>query len=279
MNIIKAIPLIPEIWKIDGGVAFGVVPKNLWASLYPSDEHNLITLVNRCLLLELADQLILINTGFGQKRDDKYYQYKFILERHNLKELIQQAGYHVNDITDVIFTHLHDDHCGGATEKLNDKLRLIFPQANHWVSQEQLYHFFHANPRERASFFEDNILPILKLGKLKVVHAQDSTVAGLPYLLTHGHTRGQLLPYFTWKNQTYLYASDFIPSISHIQPVWCASVDTQPLVAIEEKKFFLQKALEKNIFLFFEHDSMNESAKILLTEKGFKGEKFLFPKS
>lgn len=279
METIKAIPLITEIWKIDGGVAFGVVPKSLWSSLYPADENNLITLVNRCLLLEFPEKLILINTGFGQKRDEKYYQYKYIQERHPLKELIQQAGYHPHEVTDVIFTHLHDDHCGGAVININDKLTLLFPHATHWVSQSQLLNFFYPNPREKASYFIDNILPLFQQNKLKVIRKQDPDVTGLPFLIADGHTFGQLLPYFQWKNQTYLYTSDFIPSLAHVSPVWCASVDINPLKAIEEKQEFLSKSLEKNILLFFEHDTQNTAARLIQTEKGIKGEKIIFPES
>jgi len=269
MKIKKAFPLITEKWKIDGGVAFGIVPKTLWSKFYEADEQNLIPMVNRCLLLETNDRLILINTGFGNKRDEKYYQYKYFTDRYHLRDLLCHLGYKVTDVTDVIFTHLHDDHCGGAVEKVEEELHPVFPKAKYWVSQRQLYHFFFSNTREKATFFEDNLLPLLKKEMLRVIHPYDKEVAGFTFMITDGHTPGQLLPIFTWNEKTYLYASDFIPSIAHIQPVWCAAADLNPLLAMQEKETFLLKALTTNTLLFFEHDALHECCSISKNEKGF----------
>jgi len=271
MKIQKVISLVPEKWKIDGGVAFGIVPKSLWGKWYPSDEQNLIPMVNRCLLLETDKRLILINTGFGNKRDQKYYQFKYFTERISLVELLLSHGYNPSDITDVIFTHLHDDHCGGAVEKINNAYYPIFPNARHWVTQKQLDHFFWAKTREKATFFEDNILPLLQKKILFVVRHNDNNVADLKFILSDGHTPGQLLPLFTWNNSSYLYASDFIPSLAHISPTWCAAVDLFPLIAMQEKEKFLQQAFQKNIHLFFEHDAFHQTCQIIKNEKGFTG--------
>lgn len=269
----RFIPIITEAWKIDGGVAFGVIPRSLWSKLYATpDENNLIPMVNRCLLVETSDRLILIDTGFGNKRDEKYYQFKYIIERNPIKQAIIKAGYEPTEVTDVIFTHLHDDHCGGAvTRKPDGSPEIVFPNARHWVSSTQWESAMHPNKREAAAYFADNVSPLAEAGLLKFVDVEGELFTGINVMLRNGHTAGQMLPIIENGSETLVYAADFIPSIAHVAPVWIASVDVLPIVALQEKEIFLRQAADHHWQLFFEHDAANERCSIAENVKGFVG--------
>ncbi|HBG70125.1 MAG: hypothetical protein A2W93_10330 [Bacteroidetes bacterium GWF2_43_63] len=268
----KIIQIITEAWKIDAGVAFGVIPRSIWSRFYDVGEDNLIPLTNRCLLVETSNRLVLIETGFGNKRDEKYYQYKYISERTSLAHAIQNAGYKTDSVTDVIFTHLHDDHCGGAVIRAQSgESEIVCPNAKHWVSKKQWESAMNPNKREAAAYFAENILPLHENELMCFVEKEEEIIPGISVLLRDGHTAGQMLPLLHTPSRKWLYASDFIPSISHISPVWVASVDVMPILALEEKEIFLQKAIEENIGLIFEHDYCNEAATVVKSIKGFEG--------
>jgi glyoxylase-like metal-dependent hydrolase (beta-lactamase superfamily II) len=263
--------LISERWLYDGGVAFGVVPKSIWGLLYPADENNLVPMVNRLLLAETETRLILVDTGFGHKRDEKYYQYKYITERNDLDRLIRNAGFSVGDITDVYLTHLHDDHAGGAVIRENGVLKPLFPNASHWVSTTQYRWASHPNPRESASFFEENIGVLKDLGLLKFIGNEGIHAEGVEIKLFDGHTAGQMIPLFHTREGIVAYLADFIPSKTHIPLPYLASVDTQPLKAMEEKSAYLQEAVENRHLFYFEHDALNEMCRLEMTTKGVRG--------
>ena len=268
----KIIPFITETWRIDAGVAFGVIPRSIWSRFYNVGEDNLMPIVNRCLLVENADRLVLIETGFGNKRDSKYYQYKYIVEQTSLAESIQNAGYKPHAITDVIFTHLHDDHCGGAVNISDGGIaEIVCPNATHWVSKKQWESAINPNKREAAAYFSDNVLPLFEQGLMRFVENEEEIIPGISVLLRDGHTAGQMLPLIHSPARKWLYVADFIPSVSHISPVWVASVDIMPILALEEKETFLHKAVEENIGLIFEHDYFNEAASVVQNIKGFEG--------
>lgn len=267
----KIFSLVSESWHMDGGVAFGVVPKSMWSKLYPSDERNLVPLVNRLLLVETGNRLVLVDTGFGTKRDEKYYSYKYITHRSSLPDLIREKGYQPEEVTDVILTHLHDDHVGGAVYREGDRLRLTFPNAEHWVSQVHYQWAANPNPREAASFFRENIDPVEQAGKLRMVEQEGEIIPGIHVKMFHGHTGGQMLPFIETPAGTVAYMGDFIPSKVHIPVPYLASVDIQPLSALEEKKSYLPPALSKGHILFFEHDFYNECCRLISSEKGITG--------
>lgn len=264
---------ITEWWRMDGGVAFGVVPKSIWQKLYPSDEQNLLPLVNRLLLVKTESRVILVNTGFGNKQSEKYYQYKYIERQVPLKECLKDVGVDLMDVTDVLYTHLHDDHCGGGTIRTADgKVVPLFPKATYWVSARQYECAIHPNEREKATYFAENIEPLVTYGQLSTIREveQPFEEIGMKLYFFDGHTMGLVVPMFQWKGRTFVYVSDFIPSAAHIHPVYVASVDVQPLVALEEKKRFLIEAAEQRYILIYEHDALCEASEVERTEKGFK---------
>ncbi len=264
----KLFSIITETWRIDGGVAFGVLPKSIWVKQYESDDNNLIPVVNRLLVVDTGERRMLIDTGYGNKRDEKYYYFKYITERTPLKEALQAIGYTPDDITDVVFTHLHDDHVGGAVEKDGEHYRLVFPGARHWVSRRQYEWATHPNPREAASFFPENIHPLEEAGVLHFVEEPGEIIPGIDTLLLDGHTGGQIIPVIHTEKTTVVYTADFIPSKTHIHLPYIASVDIQPLAALEEKRSFLATALEEQYLLVFEHDYYTEACRVMMSEKG-----------
>ncbi len=269
----KITTFITEHWHMDGGVAFGVVPKGIWSKSYPVDENNNLHIVNRLVLIETEKRLILVNAGYGNKRPDKYYQFKYITSAVPLLQCVIQAGYNPDDVTDLLFTHLHDDHCGGATE-INPRNNLAEPvlkNAAYWISEEQWKWAVHPNPREAASYFSDNFIPLEESGKLKILNhnKQPFSDEGVDLLFVDGHTSGQMIPFMKYSGKTVVYVSDFIPSAFHIPLPYVASVDIAPLKSLEEKASFLNDAVQKDYILLFEHDYMQEACRVVNTEKGY----------
>lgn len=242
-------------FHIDGGAAFGVVPKKVWQKRYPCDHDNYCTIQMRCLLIDTGVKLILIDAGTGDKQLDylKYYKFQGVI---NFDEELRKLGYRCSEVTDVIFTHLHFDHCGGATRYNADKTKveLVFQNANHWVGEEQWKNFLNPNVREGDSYFAENMMPIYDAGKLKLVTENQYICPKLEVRLHKGHTAGQLVSYIYSNGKTLVYCGDVIPLAANIPVSWLSSYDIFPLDAMEGKQVLLQEAVEKDQILFFEHD-------------------------
>lgn len=267
----KLTTIIADQWKMDGGVAFGVVPKSMWARVYPEDEDNLIRITTRCLLIQDGNYNILIDTGMGDKRDDKYYSYKYRFGGSGLEKPLEEAGLSPAEITDILFTHLHDDHVGGAT-RLNGSgvVEDIFPNAKYWCSVAQWEWSKNSNKRESAAFFKDNLEPLEKSGRLNLISQECKWLSNIGLRIFNGHTRGQIIPLITAFGTTIVFAADFIPAMAYIPLPWVPSVDIEPLLTLREKETFLAEALEKDYVLFFEHDYFHEACRLTRTEKGIE---------
>ncbi len=246
-------------FHIDGGAAFGVVPKKVWQKRYPCDAENYCTLHMRCLLIDTGNKRILIDTGTGDKQLKylKYYGFKGVV---NFENELKKSGYTCSDITDVIFTHLHFDHCGGATKYNADRsqVELVFPNATHWVSATQWENFLNPNVREGDSYFPENTMPIFEAGKLRLVTENQSICPEVQVAIYNGHTVGQLVSYIHFGERTLVYVGDVIPLVANVSLSWISSYDVFPLIAMEEKKTLLDEAAAKNQILFFEHDAYTE---------------------
>ena len=242
----------------DGGAVFGVVPKKVWEKRYPCNEENFCTLAMRCLLIDTGDKRILIDTGVGRKHLEslKYYDFQEIID---LGEKINELGYACEDITDVVLTHLHFDHCGGCTQYTEDKeLALTFPNATHWVTKSQWENYLHPNVREKASYFPENMIPVYDAGKLKLIDENQWLCPEVELRIFNGHTVGQIVCYIHDENRTIVYAGDVIPIAANIPIAWISAFDTNPLAAMEEKEKLLCEAAEKNQVILFEHDAYTE---------------------
>lgn len=264
-----------ENWKMDGGAVFGVVPKAIWQKQYPADENNLLPMKSRCLLIEQGKRKILIDTGMGRKQSEKYYSYKYLSGTEELVLNITKLGIMPEEITDVIFTHLHDDHVGGALAYDEDNsLNLTFPNAGHYVSREQYEWAMNPNPREGGSYFKQNFEPLKKAGKLTLLERnQNDVLPGIELRFFDGHTRGQIIPIISTPSGKLVFMADFIPSVAHIPLAYVASVDVEPLKALKEKEQFLNEAIRNNYTLFFQHDYYHECCTLKETPKGIRADK------
>jgi glyoxylase-like metal-dependent hydrolase (beta-lactamase superfamily II) len=267
-------PIDTGYFKLDGGAMFGVVPQSIWKKLNPPDSNNLCTWAMRCLLVEEGDQLVLIDTGIGAKQDASFLKHYHLHGDASLVQSIRKTGFSEDQITDVILTHLHLDHVGGATQfkkQGSDTIVPTFPRAKYWVHQGHWdWATLAPNPREKASFLKENLEPLMVSGQLNFIQTDESPFSFIDFFLADGHTEKQLIPLIRQKEITLAYAADLIPSLAHIPLAYVASYDVRPLLAMEEKERFLKQALAENWTLFFEHDPRHEMCSLVMTEKGIR---------
>jgi len=259
-------------FKLDGGAMFGVVPKTLWSRTNPADENNLCTWAMRCLLVEDGGKLILIDTGIGNKQDEKFFSHYYLHGDATLDKSLAALGFHRDDITDVFLTHLHFDHVGGAVVRDGEKLLLAFKNATYWSNAQHWDWAVNPNDREKASFLKENILPIQESGQLKFISTEDGVKFGDNFNVrfVYGHTDAMMLPLISYKEKNILYMADLLPSTGHIPLPYVMAYDMFPLTTLQEKKLFLTEATEKEYILYLEHDPVNECCTLKHTEKGIK---------
>ena len=266
-------------FKVDGGAMFGVVPKALWSRNYESDENNLITLSLRSLIVETGEHVVLIDTGWGDKQDEKFFRHVNLNGGEGLIDGLGNRGYKPEDITDVILTHLHADHCGGGVRKDGDNFVLTFPDATYHVSRAQWEWALKSNLREADAYLEENILPIKESGHLNLVSYEGELLPGITIMLCYGHTPGLMIPLINTQDKTLVYTGDLIPTLAHIPLIWNMSYDIESLRTIEEKRRILNEALSNNYILVFQHDIKVECCNLEMTPKGIRAkDKFDFSK-
>jgi glyoxylase-like metal-dependent hydrolase (beta-lactamase superfamily II) len=259
-------------FKLDGGAMFGVVPKTMWQKLNPPDSNNLCTWAMRCLLIEDGKQLILIDCGLGNKQDAKFFSYYEPHGDASLEGSLNKLGFTKSDITDVLLSHLHFDHCGGAIVRdAAGKLIPAFANATYWSNEQHWQWATKPNAREKASFLSDNILPIQASGQLKFAESGSRAIHPDVLLKTVcGHTESMFIPHITVGDKTIIYCADLFPSMAHIPLPYVMAYDTRPLLTLDEKKNLLQEAVSTNSYLFFEHDRSVELCSLQQTELGVR---------
>ena len=268
----KLYPIETGNFKLDGGAMFGVVPKTIWQKTNPADANNLIDMSMRCLLIEDGDRLTLIDTGLGNKQSQKFFGYYYLFGDFSLDASLAKHGFHRDAITDVFLTHLHFDHCGGVIEFNQAKtlLQPAFKNAKVWSNEAHWNWATEPNPREKASFLTENILPIRQNGQLNFIQQNAKDQIGFDVLLMDGHTEKQMLPKITYQDKTIVFMADLLPTVGHIPLPYVMGYDTRPLLTITEKAAFLKEAADKNYYLFLEHDAYNELCTVKHTEKGVR---------
>jgi glyoxylase-like metal-dependent hydrolase (beta-lactamase superfamily II) len=281
----KLHPIHAGNFKLDGGAMFGVVPKTLWSKTNPADELNMCTWATRCLLIEDGNRLILIDNGLGDKQDAKFFSRYYLQGDHSLKNSFAQAGFSFDDVTDMVISHLHFDHCGGSIKHNKEKtgFETTFKNATYWSNTDHWEWATKPNSREAASFLTENIIPIQESGQLKWIEGKRSETEGtneyidskqlgenISIMLVRGHTDAMMLPHINYKGKTIVYVADLIPSVGHIPLQYVCGYDTRPLITLSEKKQFLNTAAEKEFILFFEHDTVNECCTVQKTERGVR---------
>jgi glyoxylase-like metal-dependent hydrolase (beta-lactamase superfamily II) len=264
-------------FKLDGGAMFGVVPKTIWQKLQPADESNLCSWAMRCLLIEDGNQLILIDNGIGNKQDAKFMGHYHLHGTDSLDQSLAKLGFNRQDITDVVLTHLHFDHCGGSVIRTGDDTYApAFKNAHYWSNARHWEWATKPNDREKASFLKENILPIEASGQLKWVNGTEESIvqtdihSKIQIRFVHGHTDAQMLPQIQYRDKTIVFMADLLPSISHLPLPYVMAYDMFPLQTLTEKKLFLQEAVDNNYILFFEHDPIHECCTLTHTEKGIR---------
>ena len=281
----KLYPIQCGNFKLDGGAMFGVVPKSLWQRTNPADEKNLIDMGMRSLLIEDGKKLILVDCGLGSKQDEKFFGHYSLFGDESLEKNLSKYGFVKDDITDVFLTHLHFDHCGGAIEWNEDKTgyRPAFKNAHFWSNENHWKWATEPNPREKASFLKENILPIQESGQLNFIPLPNHGNYGfapdlkMDIIFVDGHTEKQMLPVLKYQDKTIVFAADLIPTAGHVPLVYVMGYDTRPLLTMEEKEKFLKQCVEQDYLLFLEHDAHHELATVVLTERGYRlGETYTF---
>ena len=258
------------LFKLDGGAMHGVVPKSMWNKANPADENNMCTWAMRCLLMEENNKLILIDTGMGNKQDEKFFSHFQPHGDDTLEKSLNTLGFSTDDITDVFLTHLHFDHCGGAIKRDGEKLIPAFKNAIYWSNETHWNSALQPNAREKASFLKENILPIQESGQLKFIDHKEgiSFTENMEIRFVNGHTDSMMLPLINYNGQKIFYCADLIPSVAHISLPWVMGYDMRPLDTLNEKQKVFSEAVENNWLLFFEHDRVNELGSLQQTEKG-----------
>lgn len=268
----KLYPIETGNLRLDGGAMFGVVPKVLWQKVYPADENNLCNWAMRCLLIVDGDRRILIDNGVGNKQDEKWLSHYYLNGDATLESSLAEAGFKPEDITDMVITHMHFDHCGGSVKWNSDRtgFELAFPNATYWTSKRQFDWATHPNRREEASFLKENIMPIYESGKLRLIETEGEYIPNITFKLFDGHTEGQLIPYIRYNGRVIAFMADLLPSTAHIPMPWIMAYDTKPLVTLKDKERFYDDALAGDFVLFFEHDLYNEACTLHQTPKGVR---------
>ena len=270
-------PINAGNFKLDGGAMFGVVPKSLWTRTNPADSNNLIDLTARCLLIEDDNKLILIDNGMGNKQSEKFFGYYSLWGDESLDKSLKKYDFHRDDITDVFLTHLHFDHCGGSIQYNKDRtiLEPAFKNAHYWSNKDHWLWATQPNRRERASFLKENIMPMEESGQLKFTELPEgdtleNSSLGFGIFFANGHTDKQMIPMINYKGKTICFMADLLPTAGHLPLPFVMGYDTRPLLTMNEKELFLNKAADNNYYLFLEHDARNEIITVKHTEKGVR---------
>jgi len=254
---------------LDGGAMFGIVPKSLWERRISPDVRNRIPLNMRCLLLESPDRLILIDNGMGNKYSEKFADlYTVDDSEMNLGISLRSAGFDFSDITDIILTHLHFDHCGGSTTRTGDRLIVTFPRATYHVQKGHWEWAQLPNVREKASFLAENLDPLASSGQLNLLEGRIELFPGVEMIPVNGHTKEMQLVKISDGDESLVFMADLLPTHAHLSPAWNMAYDMWPMTTIEEKARFLDEAISGKWKLFFEHDSEVAVADVEMSERG-----------
>ena len=242
------------LFRIDGGLMFGSVPKALWKNKHPADDSNRILLGLKPLLIKKPNRNILVDTGIGNMLNDKLKQLYSVQQNYNLLQSLAKLGLKPQDIDLVIHTHLHFDHCGWNMDlDSQGQLKPTFPNARHIVQQGELEEALNPGELGKYSYFPSDLQPLFDMGHIATIEGDGEIESGINLLLTRGHTKFHQSVKIESEGKVAFYAGDFIPTASHIRIPYIASLDLFPMDTYENKKKILPQALEENWLIIFCH--------------------------
>ena len=258
-------------FSLDGGAMFGIIPKTLWEKEAPADEYNRIQMVTRSLLVVSNERKIIIDTGNGDKWDDKNRsRYNIDLDKINLSSSLEKYGFIPADITDVFCTHLHFDHAGGNTSIEDGKIVPTFPNATYWIHQDNWDLANSPSEKDRGSYLAENWSVLAENGMIEYVTDREEFLPGIEIMLTYGHTIGMMHPLIKDGNNTVFYAADIFPMAAHVPLAWVMAYDLNPVQTIKEKRSLLPTMVDKNWIVFFEQDPLRQAGKVTMDGKHYR---------
>ena len=262
----------------DGGAMFGAIPKAAWSRRYPSDEQNGCVLAMRsALIVTNCGRVILVDNGAGDKHLKQLSYYRFF-DLADLQTELKKRGILPEHVTDVVLTHLHFDHCGYTTQKTiredgSPGYSLSFPNATHWVSRKQWENFLHPNALEKGSYFPENMQAVADKGRLHLIDRDTPLCSSVRLRLFDGHTPGQIAPYVSTPERTYIFAGDVIPLEASLSPDWISAYDTYPVASYNEKVRMLEEAAREQQAIIYCHDAYTRCSTVKKVNDFFKREK------
>ncbi len=249
-----------RLW-LDGGAMFGSVPRPLWSKTNPPDERSRIPLAMRCVLLEGRGRRVLVDVGLGEKSDAKFRDIFRVEDEPRLADSLAALGFGLADVTDVVLTHLHFDHAGGATFRDGDVLRPTLPKARYHVQRRNWENAHAPNPRERASYLADNFDPLESAGVIDWWEGEVEPWPGVRMVTAEGHTRGQQLVRIEGGGTVAYFVADLIPTASHVRVPYVMGYDVAAIETMAEKAALLGRAADEGAWIVLEHDPDTALAK------------------
>lgn len=258
--------------RLDGGAMFGVIPRTLWEKQAPPDGRNRVELAMNILLIQAGGKRILVETGSGGKWNDKLKDIYALEKANRLPEQLSAAGVSPESIDIVLNTHLHFDHCGGNTKLVNGRAVPTFPNARYITQRGEFDHAKAPTERDRASFYDENIIPIQESGQWEFLQGDAQIVPGVEVIVIPGHTRHMQCVKLTGAGQTVFFMADLVPTTAHLAYPWIMGFDLYPLTTLEAKKWWLPRAARENWTVVFAHDMHTPAAKLVERDGKFVAE-------
>ena len=257
-------------FRLDGGAMFGVVPKALWQQLKKPDEQNRIGMTTNCLLVEAGDDLLLVDTGLGDKMDVRARQMHGLRQdEKRMPDRLAEAGFAPEDVTHVLLTHLHFDHCGWNTRRGDSGVVPTFPKARYWINRAEIEHARSPNLRDRSSYLPENWEPLFEANLVELFDEECEPVSGVRAVRAHGHSPGMCVVRLDGgEGAQGIFFADLVPTTAHVPYPWIMAFDLEPMKTLEEKQRWIPRAAAGEWLCIFEHDPDEPLGRIIEVAPG-----------
>jgi methylmalonyl-CoA epimerase len=248
------VSLYDGLFRLDGGAMFGVVPRPLWETQMAPDSRNRILMGMRPLLVEADWGRMIIDCGAGDKMDAKSIDIYAIDRTRHLDHACAEVGLGADSIDVVLATHLHFDHIGGATTRVDGQLTPRFPRARYVIRSSEWEDAIHPHERSRASYLRDDFVPLEEAGVVDFNAGDGNVRPGVRVVRTGGHCAQHQIVFIESDGKTAVFVADLIPTTAHIRDVWIMGYDLFPMQTLDFKRRFIREAIDREYLIFFEHD-------------------------